>query len=359
MEMRPISESVEFRHFDSGSRSNELPELELSELSEREFVESCGATVPGETLGSRVSFDRAQSLVWSTDGASIYYLASADSQDVTRSAGLRAVRLADAAASELLVVPFGKGVQIDSSGQVYVGGRDNLLKVVAGAGGPATIAIPVPADAVVSPDGRWLASESPSPLRVWDLQSGAEAGVAQGLFGGWSQDSRLAYWSLDNATLEVVLPTDLLGELTHYASSWDSTSSVVWTKTGPMLAHVPLNWEIYPGFRYTSEECMECFGLSLQDPIGSVERSVIDASAGMIHIVKTPPLVGFMFVWARSCLGLFDTVCSYSLLRVSLPDGVVQKVATAYAEYPVAVSPDYRHIAIAAPTGIYVADLPM
>ncbi len=53
-------------------------EMWTIELSEQTLVESCGAKVPPPDLGSHISFDRAQSLVWSADGASIDYLSPAD-----------------------------------------------------------------------------------------------------------------------------------------------------------------------------------------------------------------------------------------------------------------------------------------
>jgi hypothetical protein len=105
------------------------------------------------------------------------------------------------------------------------------------------------------------------------------------------------------------------------------------------------------------EGCSSCFGLSLQDPDTGAERPVLDASAGMIDIVSTPPVLGFMLVWARTCLGLYNTVCSYSLMRVDLTNGTARTVAVSASELPVAVSPDYQSVAIAATNGIYVKSL--
>jgi len=83
----------------------------------------------------------------------------------------------------------------------------------------------------------------------------------------------------------------------------------------------------------------------------------------MIDIVPTPPVLGFMLVWARTCLGLYNTVCSYSLIRLDLADGTAREVAVSRnvtvsaTEIPVAVSPDYQRVAIAQPGGIYVKSL--
>jgi hypothetical protein len=67
----------------------------------------------------------------------------------------------------------------------------------------------------------------------------------------------------------------------------------------------------------------------------------------------TPSPVGWLFR-ATTCLGLFNTVCSSTLVRVSLPDGAARLVAVATEAYPLAVSPDSLRVAIASPWGIYV-----
>ena len=77
----------------------------------------------------------------------------------------------------------------------------------------------------------------------------------------------------------------------------------------------------------------------------------------MIDIVPTPPVLGFMLVWARTCLGLYNTVCSYALMRVDLTSATARTVAVSASEVPVAVSPDYQRVAIAASGGIYVKSL--
>lgn len=354
------SETVEFR-------LNRLPDylppgsLEI-ELSERHLVESCGATLPTEDLGSRISFDRAQSLVWSADGASLYYLPPADATDPTQSVGLRQVRLADSAASELTAIPLGRNLQIDVAGQLYVGGVDNLLRVVLAAGAPASlVAVPVPANAVLSPDGRWLAYYREPELHVWDIQSGADRTTVNGMFLAWSPDSGLAYWAwaAEPQTLNVLSPAALGEPKIH--GPWDGSNRyVVWNTNGPLLALSPFDWavESYDASADpASYVTVYSAGLSLQDPGTGAQRQVLDASAGEIDMVSTPPVLGFMLVWARDCLGLYNTVCSYSLLRVDLTDGTARTVAVGAREYPVAVSPDNQSIAIATPSGIYIKSL--
>jgi hypothetical protein len=121
-----------------------------------------------------------------------------------------------------------------------------------------------------------------------------------------------------------------------------------------LLARAPLDWAIQsPG----DTVCWSCFGLSLQGPSTGPERSVLDASAGRVHIVNTTPVLGFMLVWVRNCLGLYDTLCSSALTRVDLQDGTSRVIAVSASEVPVAVSPNYQQVAIAAPGGIYVKSL--
>jgi hypothetical protein len=371
MEARPIEETAEFRHFDSLPPEDDQTQSSSQGVgqSERSLVESCGAVVPAEDLGTCILFGRAQSLVWSADSASIDYLASADPQDPTQSAGLGSVRLADSVVSELAVVPFGQGLQIDSTGQLYVvgqvGGAYSILRVVLGTSPAASlVVVPLQVNAsgggeptipVLSPDGRWFAySGQDGTVHVWDIQSNADQPVVDGEFSGWSPDSKLTYWSSASPeTLNVVSPAAPSVPMVFDVQR-NGSLSVVWNTNGPLLAQPPLAWSIESD---DTSGCSFCFGLSLQDPSNGSQRQVLDASAGKIDIVSTPPVLGFMLVWARNCLGLYNTVCSYSLLRVDLTDATARTVAVAAHEYPVAVSPDNQRIAIASPTGIYVKSL--
>ncbi len=60
----------------------------------------------------------------------------------------------------------------------------------------------------------------------------------------------------------------------------------------------------------------------------------------------------------KDCLGLFDTVCTYTLLRVTVTTGAVLAVATAPDAFPVALSADGRQLALGTPKGVYVKALP-
>jgi len=280
-------------------------------------------------------------------------LAPADPQDPTQSVSLRRLRLTDATADEVVVIPFGQGLQGDSTGQLYVGNADNLMRVDLASGSPAAlVAIPIPPYSVLSPNGRWLAYD----LHVWDLQSGADLTAVEGPFIGWSPDSSLVYCSTPGSNRSLaVLSLATPGQPQTYGPLPLNTpyASVVWDPNGPLLAQRPFDWSI----QGNSLSCFACLGLSLQDPDTGTIRPVLDASAGLIDIVSTPPVFGFMLVWARTCLGLYNTVCSYSLMRVDLTDGTARTVAVSASELPVAVSPDYQHIALAASGGIYIKSL--
>ena len=356
IEMTVVSTDDVVDFYDLGISPN--PSIELSEQA---LVEGCRATVPTVDIGARVSLDRAQSLVWSADGASIDYLAPADPTDPTQSLSLRQLQLADTATSEIVTIPAGHGLQIDSVGNLFVGGADTLLRIDTFSAPAALVAIPVSSEAVVSPDGRWLA-HYPSPstpsdngLRVWDIQSGADLIDVNQTFLGWSPDSTLAYWSpLPAPSTFSILSPAALGQPTTYGTLGTSTPILVWNTDGPLLVQRPFDWSIQSG---AYPACSACFGLNLQNPVSGTTRPVLDASAGMIDIVPTPPVLGFMLVWARTCLGLYNTVCSYSLMRVDLTAGMARTVAVSANEVPVAVSPDNQSIAIAAPSGIYVKSL--
>jgi hypothetical protein len=132
----------------------------------------------------------------------------------------------------------------------------------------------------------------------------------------------------------------------------------------PVLSYSPLDWSVFqpkgdprPG-PPNQPSCNNCFGLALAGAGDVPEQSVLDPSAGMIRFVPTPPAARFVLAWARTCLGMYNTVCSFSLMRVAIPDGTARVVAVASEALPAAVSVDGKHLAFAAADGIYVKDLP-
>jgi hypothetical protein len=344
------SEIVEFHHSLQPFNYGLPPDNLAIEQSERDLVESCGAIVPAPDLGLRLSFDRAQAMVWAPDGTTLYYLAPFDSRDPSHSVGLRQLHFADLVASELATVPFANNLQIDGTGQLYVGNQNNLLQVGATPDGKAIlVTLPVPADAVPSPDGHWLAYTD-QRLHVWDIQSGADRITVDGVFRFWLPDSTLAYldWTTGSRITKVLSPTTL-GDPTVYGSG---------DPDGPYVVQVPLDWSsIRIPYVNSGGGCQACFGLSVVNLADGTRRQILDASAGRITIVPAPSRGGLTLVWARTCLGLYDTVCTESLLRIGLAEGTAQTVAVAPQIYPLAVSPDNQRVAIAAPSGIYVKSL--
>jgi len=358
MEVRPVDEVVELRHLAdrqlAGLVVNGTPDAQASEES---FVASCGVAPPAADFGTRVSFDRAQALVWSPDNATIYYLSVADPQDSTATVGLRQIRLAESLTSELATVPHGSGLQIDGTGTVFVSNQDFLARVAPIT--PTTLEVlPLPPSSSVSPDGLWMTYAAPPPdarLHIWNLAAGVDLAAVDGSFAGWSPGSQLAYWpySSSQSGLTIFSPTEPGGNPRTYPHPYAYPESVVWTSSGPLIAKMPFDW---PADKNMS--CGGCFGLSLIDPLTGSEQPVLNASSGLGFLASPRATLDFVFVWTKSCLGLLDTVCSYTLSRVNLTDASVSTITTSPGWVPMAVSSDGRHLAFSTPNGIYEKDLP-
>ena len=132
-----------------------------------------------------------------------------------------------------------------------------------------------------------------------------------------------------------------------------------WSPQGPVsVVRLPgVDIIVAPGGS-SGFDCTSCVGLSLRNLADGTLRQVLDASVGEISLVSTPPVLDTLLAWTqKKCLGLYNTVCTYSLIRVGLTSGTAQTVATAADKYPVGLSPDGQRIAIAAPSGIYVKNL--
>jgi hypothetical protein len=350
MEVHSIDESVELRHIEGDVAAIAGSSIEASE---RIFVQSCGAVLPTTALGTRVSFDRAQSLVWSPDATSIYYLSKPVAEDPEQSAGLRQIRPTDLVSWELTTIPHGAGLQIAKTGTLFVSAANQLLSLSPAA--PTTpTPVPLPSggfSAVVSPDGRWIAhdgvfdTQSGVHKGIWDVQANADIITFDGYLAGWSPDNRLAYWS---SGLAIWSPAEAGGNpqtypLAHAGTPYDA---VAWTNAGPLIA-----------FGYPDDQTIT-LGFSLVDPVTGAERPVLDANAGRISIVSTTPLFGATLVWAKSCLGILDTVCSYNLMKIDLASATAKTVATSTESVPMALSSNGRRLAFGASAGIYVTDLP-
>jgi hypothetical protein len=151
--------------------------------------------------------------------------------------------------------------------------------------------------------------------------------------------------------LNVVSPTQP-NQPQVYEIANDSTLTA-WSAQGPVLVRLP---GVYIAGNF-AVECTSCLGLSLRNLADGTLLQVLDASAGTIDLVSTPPILDTILVWFQHCLGLYNTVCTYSLIRVGLTNGTAQTVAVAADKYPVGLSLDGQRIALAAPTGIYIKNL--
>jgi hypothetical protein len=365
MEVRPVDDVVELRY-----RDKTYPVYSDFDVedSERAFVATCGAVLPTVDMGVRASFDVAETMVWSNDGASIYYFSPPSDSDPTHSVGLRQVRLADSSSSELAIIPEGRGLQVGKPGELFVSTRDALLRITLGA---STTMAPVPlagspGGPQVSPDGRWLGYTETlegtigvpvSKAHVVDLDTGVSVADLDGIFGGWSPDGRFAFWSFaDPTALNVASITQPTAVLATYplrrGSGVVQQQALIWTKGGLWMASTPLIWMQDP-YQWG---CTECFGLALTDPSTGGERQLLDASAGLLSIAESPAL-DTVVVGAQKCLGLWQTVCWHSLLRINVTDGSAQTLATLSSSVPTAISPDGRLVASATSKGIYVKNL--
>ena len=101
------------------------------------------------------------------------------------------------------------------------------------------------------------------------------------------------------------------------------------------------------------------FGLQLDDFSDGRQTETIDPTAGRLTLAASGG--GAAFVWAKKCLGLFETVCSYTLHRIALRSGADQTLAVmdASADDPglVAISASGNRLVIANREGIFVRDL--
>jgi len=367
MEVVPVETVVDFRHVEGVTPGIQVhvsvdgvtTGVGEGERAEQAFLASCGASTTSADLGTRIAYERAQSLVWAPDNSRLYYFSLANENDPTASVSLRELHIADHVATELAVVPHGSSPQIDSAGTLYLSNSEQLLRVSLVPGSPATfVPLPLPATASVSPDGRWARySDATNATHIWDLLSGAEVGTVTAAVLGWSPDSQLMSWSFITSTtaaLNVQSPTTLAAVPVSYAYPGPyspSSVSVAWD-TGPYVAIRPYDWpeELAAGGG--------AFGLSLLDLTTGASRNAVDPSAGYISFVPTAPVRGFVFVTATNCVGLLRTSCSTSLLRVNLADATAQTIVSPFSHLSLRVSTDGHHVALGAEDGIYVKDLP-
>lgn len=357
----PISETLDLYR---GGRIMTPPtgfgSMSTTEAIERSLA-TCGGPPPTWDLGIRVSFDCAKDLLWSADGTSLFYLAP-DEQDPNGAVGVRQVKILEHTTSDIAVVNHASALQTGATGVLYVTADATTYAVSSAPGVPATLQpLPFTGTPHLSPDGLWFAYEGGGAVNLWSVAASADSAMVPGRFVAWSPDSRLLYGpvvvsapypmsvvspSAPEQSVSCGAPSDLLRSHGHLA----------WQSECPQVAYAPSGWSIESTVPYPA--CENCFGVSLQDPVTGLERPLLEDSAGMVHLIDTHPVADSVFTWARTCQGLYNTVCTHSLLRIRLASGTAETIAVADQEVPIALSWDNRKLAFAASNGIYVKELP-
>jgi hypothetical protein len=341
----------------------------LLEQSERTLLEGCGIRPSALDLGTRLNFDRATSLTLSANGQVLIYLLPIDRADPAQGAALRSMNLADGSVRQLGIVPDGRAVETDEGGNIYVATETTLLRAEVQPDGSTTMKkLPIPANGRVSPDGRWIVyADDLLSVKVWDVAAGTTHIVdAPGstLFD-WSPASLLVLLVNESGghsgiTYDLVSASDgqRLEQFPSAALGYGSRLS--WSTSGPALLSAPTIWTPeQPTSRANvpiQGPGQRDFGLVLQDLTSGSVSPILDAQAGSITFAAGA--LSTSLVWARKCLGLFETVCSFDLHRVTIAAGEDQIVAVADSAAPVALAASGRRFAIAARDGIYLRDLP-
>jgi hypothetical protein len=351
----------------------------LLEQSERKLLSLCGVEPPPLNLGRQVSFDRAASLAFSADEQKLLYLLPIDTEDPAHGAPLRSIDLASDSIQQLAIVPYGRSVQTAATGDIFVPTDTSPVQVQVLADGtvtPKTLAIPNWGG--VSPDGHWISyyimSTDPAQGEsnmLWDLSTGVGrlAGGPAQAWMDWSPASELVECESRGFTCDFVAPETgiILRQFSSPSLGLPPVSGDLdfhWgTNDEPVLLAAPVLWYPQQTVRAPNppgavEGTGELdFGLILQD-LGSNGDAVqvLPPEAGLTSYGTST--AGTALIWARKCQGLYETVCSYYLHRITLPGGADQIVAVGDSAAPVAISVSGHRFAIAALDGIHIGDLP-
>jgi hypothetical protein len=401
----PTSEVVEFQRLPASGPTSDIPRLRL-EQRERRFLESCGVKPPVEDLGMRVGLDPAAAIVWSPDGENLRYLMrTGDSQQFNAPHSLRSMVAGGGAPTELARDLAASPLLAPGSGDLFVAD----LATVPQRGhlqSDGSWQFDRAPGTDVSPDGRWLAlRDDNNGLSVLEIATGVIHLIGRGglpvwspdshqlVFGSLSREGGVEVWSLDTgdvtARLPGTSPTWLpdgrlvvrngieasvisadFGSLAMFAfpavgggdkgrAFFPSWSELLWGRDRLVLVEPAQGWNVGTvqlkfGIGSLGDAQV---GLALQEPNGSRRNLVPPDSLPVDRPYSLGASASFL-QWTRTCLGLFETVCSYSLHRFTLPDGADQVVAVS-SEYPVmAVSPDQKRIAVSTRRGIFVKNLP-
>jgi hypothetical protein len=412
--VEPVSTVIEVRR--ASPEPGGLTSRGRVELAQRRLLESCGITPPAAHLENRVGLDAPLRLAWSSDSARLYYL-FADSGSPRAS-----LRSLPAGGGAVVAAAGGLGqnaLTVVGSGDLYLAGEAG--QPVRGRPQPdGTVRIEaVPEGALPSPDGRWLALSERRPggdmTLVEEVASGARRDVDGGWPLAWSPDSqRLAYrkpgasvgelgvaqiWNagtgqlvptgsglrvewLPDGKLVLRTPDPTLGErMDAFAPDgaplgqfhFDGRQGVPFWAGDRLEQLIAGTWVVATVGLLTDAHPMFAGGpLLLEDPAHGSRSLVRDDEVlpgwglPVGYASPTPPpaaLFGgatpFALSWTRKCLGFYETLCTYQLHRITLPEGTDTTVAIS-AETPLAfaVSPDQHRVAVGTSSGIFVLPLP-
>jgi hypothetical protein len=344
------------------------------EAHERALLGLCGALPPRDLVTeaqlTRVSFDRAQSVALSQDGDEILYLPPIDSAEPSGAASLRSITVGAAGAAgavtELARIVGGRAVQRTTGPSTFVGTTAQTLQVT----GHGVTPLPVSPVGRLSPDARWIAADDVigGGVAVWDVAAGMARPSCPGMAEvGWSPASLLTADEITPTGIAALLWVDpetcqIVQRFPNLIGGQGGYLRVVSTPQSPILLSSMLGWRPQQPVARLGLAANDDpgFGLQLDDFSDGRQTRAIDPMAGRLTFAAAGG--GAAFVWAKKCLGLFETVCSYTLHRVALPSGADQIVAVmdASADTPglVAVSASGNRLVIANGAGIFVRDLP-
>lgn len=348
------------------------PELALREQSERLLLQECGDQLPPQDLGDRLTFDRATSIQFSADGSQLLYMVGIDPADPERRAPIRSVDLSTRVVRQVTAVQGGYQLQTTGrSEDIYVWTETGFQKLrVTGETIADVTTFPYRSVRSVSPDGRWMtflesttvsiADGWKSTQQEWirDLDTGAARPIERGnLFWGWTPASQLM--TIENPTetdaLSYVVTISPVDGAVIDRFSFVRLHDVFWSAGVPHSIASPVLWRPEVGeSRFAAND--RGFGVSVEAAGTGDVVEVLDQRVGSIDVAARAD--GAAFLWARRCLGLFETVCTYELHRLTIPELQDDVVAVSDSAALVAVSPAGDRVAIASRDGVFLRALP-
>jgi hypothetical protein len=419
--VEPVSTVIEVRR--ASPEPGGLTSRGRVELAQRRLLESCGITPPAAHLENRVGLDAPLRLAWSADGTRLYYLVPVDLDPAASQgwvANLRAIPPQGGAVIALASGLRPNALTVVASGDLYLSGEETPLRGRPQADGTVKLEAVLEENAVPSPDGRWLAlseRRAGEPMTVVvDLTSGVRRDVDAGWPLAWSPDSqRLAFrkpaasaaewgvmqiwnpgtgqivptgngvepmWLPDGKLVLRTFDPTALGERMDAFSAdgaplgqshFDGRGGVPFWAGDHLAELIAAPWVVrmvgpldndYPTFAAGPLDLQDAaHGYRALLPADELlpgwgappNPSTAAPAPAALYGSATP----FALSWTRKCLGFYETLCTYQLHRIALPDGADATVAmSAEAPLAFAVSPDQRQLAVGTSSGIFVLPLP-